>query len=173
MLGLVIACAARRPRRKLRTNAAIYFPRSILLIPAIAFFIGGVISSADARETSFVSPGQAESVNGEGVVTLTWKTEGEAEGLDYELQQSEDADFSETITRYRGPDLGSVLTGFREGEYHFRVRETGQEAAWSAPVSVKIAYMEKSRVILLLWLGGLVFTATVSTLLIGHFRKTS
>ncbi len=106
-------------------------------------------------------------------MTLAWVADGEVEGGEYELQQSDDSDFSRAVTRYRGPDMGSVLTGLVEGEYHFRVRETGAGAEWSPPVSVKITYMEKTRVVLLLCLGGFVFVATVGTLLVGHFRKTA
>ncbi len=158
---------------QLQTNGAIPFLIRISLIPAIAFLLGGAISGADAREVVFTSPEKPQSVNTEGVVTLAWVADGEAEGLEYELQQSEDANFTGAVTRYQGPDMGSVLTGFQEREYHFRVREIGPAAEWSAPVSVKITYMEKSRVILLLWLGGFVFVATVGTLLVGHFRKTA
>lgn len=101
-----------------------------------------------------------------------WEPDEKTKGLGFELQQSATPDFSETKTRYTGPDLGSVLSGLAEGEYHFRVRAADPPGEWSEPVAVEIKYIERWQVILLLCVGVTVFVATIATLLAGHFRKS-
>lgn len=138
---------------------------------AIAIFLGGVALGEARPSAKFTLPDEQESVNTEGVVTLQWVPSEKGEDPEFELQQSASGDFSNPKTRYTGPDLGSVLTGFNEGEYHFRVRTMEPAGEWSEPVSVKIEYIGKSTVILLLGIGVTVFLATISTLVACHFRK--
>ncbi len=81
----------------------------------------------------------------------------------------ETAGFESSKLRYRGPDHGSVLTGFQEGSYFFRVRS--EEGLWSEVVEVNVKFIGRGYVILLMSLGGFVFVATVGTLLFGHFTQ--
>lgn len=111
-------------------------------------------------------------------MTLAWETSGNSAAESYELQQSGDSSFPEgkTRIRYRGTDIGSVVSGLGEGIHHFRVRtvEPGDgegESDWSVPVAVEVAYMEKPKVLFLLAAGAGVFFATLAALIIGHFRS--
>lgn len=124
-----------------------------------------------APVVKFTQPSESRSKNSEGVVTLAWEPIVDAPETEFELQQSEVADFSSTKIRYQGPDRGSVLSGFAEGEYHFRVRAIDPTAEWSEPVTVQIEYLSKRYVVMLLGVGVVVFLTTVGTLLTGHFRK--
>lgn len=125
-----------------------------------------------APSAKFTAPEEKDSVNTEGVVTLKWLPEQEGEDITYELQQSTDTDFAAPKTRYTGPDLGSVLSGLAEGKYYFRVRTVEPAGEWSEPVAVKIEYIGKSTVVLLLGIGVAVFLATITTLVVCHFRKS-
>lgn len=143
------------------------------MVLAIAFLFGGVVLVEADPVLEFTQPAERESVNEEGVVTLRWKPMDEGSERSYELQQSQSPDFLSPKTRYRGTDLGSVLSGLAEGEYHFRVRPVEPEGSWSEPVTVRIEYISKAKVVFLLSVGVVVFLATVTTLLVGHFRKSA
>lgn len=160
------------PSRDFQTNGAISFPPSKTAIVAIAFFLGGVLLGQASTKVEFTTPEESPTTNTEGVVTLMWKPAEKSEGLTYELQQSATADFSSFKTRYTGPDLGSVLSGLAEGEYHFRVRVAEPQGDWSKPVAIEIKYIERWQVLLLLSVGVTVFVATIATLLAGHLRKS-
>ncbi len=158
------------------THGAIFTLRPHLPVLAFALFTGGVTLVPATPETRFTSPSNSLSENNEGIVSLAWQAVEEESGLQFELQQSADPGFasgSEKI-RYHGPDTASVLTGFAEGTYHFRIRaitESQPPGAWSEPVAVTISYMARNQVILLLGVGVTVFIATLAALLSGHFRK--
>ncbi|WP_411825916.1 hypothetical protein [Luteolibacter sp. AS25] len=138
----------------------------------IALLACGVHWSSATPVVEFEVPSEALTENNEGVVSLVWSSKPSESGQIFELEQSGDSDFGdETVNRYTGPDLGSVLTGFPEGEYHFRVRSAEPAGDWSEPVAVEIKFMERSRVLWLMAVGVVVFLATIGTLLAGHFRK--
>jgi hypothetical protein len=120
----------------------------------------------------FTKPAERESSNDDGMVTLRWAPLEKGTVRSYELQQSTSPDFDSPKVRYKGADLGSVLSGFAEGEYHFRVRPIDPPGDWSEPVSVSVEYISKGTVVFLLGIGVTVFFATIVTLLVGHFRKS-
>lgn len=136
------------------------------LLFLLAVVVGGLAGEVGAGDVQFTVPGDAESVNSEGVVSLVWDGK---EGVEYEVQQGDSVLFENAKVRYAGPDHGSVLTGFEEGSYYFRVRDAGGE--WSDVVRVDIEFMDRQQVVLLMVVGGLVFLATVGALLAGHFRQ--
>lgn len=108
-----------------------------------------------------------ESVD--GTVTLSWPEP--TEGREVELQQSSTENFTDPLERYRGGDAGSVVTGLAEGEHYFRVRAVnanGVASAWSEPVQVEVTFMDRSRLFLLLSLGGLVVAMTICTIIAGY-----
>ncbi len=165
-----------RPHPLETTLGTIFFPRLIPPTLAIAFHLGGAVLVPAAPEVRIVSPTESVTRNEEGLVTLAWQAAEAGAGTRFELQQSSDPAFPEEAVkiRYEGPDGGSVLTGFPEGRFHFRVRAFDAEGApgsWSSPVAVEIAYMPRGRVILLLAAGVAVFLATVTTLFVCHFKS--
>ena len=94
--------------------------------------------------------------------------------LTYVLEQAGNEAFTTPLTRYKGPDLGSVLTGFAEGNYFFRIRainpESGVAGPWSETISFKVHYMPMGRVWLFLIAGATVFILTFGAILRGHGR---
>jgi hypothetical protein len=130
-------------------------------------------------EVRIVEPDPAAAVRSDqGYVDLRWTPvplppQG-APGLSYALQQSGTAGFEAPVARYEGPDLGSVLTGFAEGDYWFRVRAfdpaTGAAGPWSAALRLEVRYMPMGRVALFLVAGAAVFTLTLAAILSGHAR---
>jgi len=105
-------------------------------------------------------------VSDNGAVTLAWEIE---EGTRVILEQGIDDAFDDALVRYRGPDSGSVVTGLAEGDHYFRVgiEETGE---WSPPLKVKVTFFDRSALILLLAIGGVVVGFTIGAIVIGHLR---
>lgn len=107
----------------------------------------------------------------------TFKPEwAEAEAVDrvWELQQATMPDFADAVTRYSGPDHGSVITGLAEGTYYFRVREMGGgggSGAWSMPLEVRVEFFSTPLVVTMLFVGFAVVAVTVGAILHGHFRR--
>lgn len=104
------------------------------------------------------------SVSDNGTIKLAW-TKGGA--VSVELQQAAEPEFTTPTTRYRGQDAGSVLTGLPEGTHWFRLRAEGSEV-WSEPLEVKVAFVSRRTLFLLLGIGLVVVVATVVTIISSH-----
>lgn len=104
-----------------------------------------------------------------GTVTLSWIIE---EGSEVELQQAGEANFAEPVVRYRGGDPGSVLTGLPEGLHYFRIRNLSAETEgeWSAPLEIRVEFVPRRQLFLLLGLGALVVGSTIVTIVAGHLN---
>ena len=65
-----------------------------------------------------------------------------------------------------------MLTGLAEGDYYFRIRDvgSGDPNLWSNVVHVQVAFMERSKVVLLLVTGAVVVLFTASAILFGQKR---
>lgn len=158
---------------------------------AFVLSCGGVFAdtgdSADEVPT-LRSPGTASgetATSEDAKIVLTWgfereEPEGDAvefveiDGLRFELEQAREPEFPGAVTRYRGPDQTSVLTGLAEGEYYFRVRlnpEDGEAGAWSETLAAEVDYFPRWQVFLLVGIGFAVVAATVAAVLHGHFRS--
>jgi hypothetical protein len=110
----------------------------------------------------------------EGHATLSWTVrDAEDPTLEFELQDSDHADFSSAHTRYRGPDRASFVSGLPAGKTWFRVRVTEIDRAgpWSEPIAINVEYPSRSLLRRLLALGAIVFVATVLTIVAGHRRR--
>ncbi len=102
-----------------------------------------------------------------GVVKLEWAgADGDSE-VDFELERSIYSDFSDAELVYEGSDLSTHLTGLREGEYFFRIRESG-EAEWSEPLRVKVEFIGRTKLFTLLGVGFVVCVFTVAAIFQGH-----
>lgn len=129
-------------------------------------------------EIRFTSPAEKETEVSEGVINLAWEASADGPPGVFELQESSAAAFPEegTRLRYRGPDRGSVVSGMAEGDRYFRVRAIqadGTAGGWSETVHVKVRYMPRGKVMVLLSLGAVAFVATLTALFAGHFQSTS
>ena len=97
---------------------------------------------------------QTELETHNGSQLLTW-TGGEEP---FEMQQSLDADFTDTRVAYTGAMPSAHVSGLRDGTYYFRVRTQDTEA-WSEPATVQVTHHPMTLVWPLLSLGGVVFFA--------------
>lgn len=106
----------------------------------------------------------------EGKVLLEW---ADGEGT-FRLEHARDAEFTDPLARYTGPDRASLVTGLEEGAHHFRVARLSDEGpvamVWSNPVRVSVEYVDARLVVFLMIVGSLLFFATVGAVLIGHRR---
>lgn len=115
--------------------------------------------------------------NEAGAESFLWYVERAPElggPITYQLQQAAQPDFADAVTRYQGPEQGSVLTGFAEGTYYFRVRALGPEGEpgpWLDTFVFEVEYADMRLVYSLMATGVIVFILTVGAILAGH-RKT-
>ena len=110
----------------------------------------------------------------DGTINLYWLEDRPATGLSYLLEQSNEPAFTNAHVRYQGPDTASVLTGLREGNYYFRVREIdadGTQSAWSEPLAVEVHYLDRSTLILLLSIGAIVAGSTIVAIITGFLKN--
>lgn len=125
-----------------------------------------VLAPLALAPTAFADPPSLSAnpdVSNDGKVVLEFE---KTENAEIELQQATDPDFTDALTRYRGADPASVLTGLAEGDYYFRIRLTSEEN-WSAPVRVRVKFMKRGQLYLLLGTGLVVVAMIVLTILLG------
>ncbi len=98
----------------------------------------------------------------------------EGGAVTYRLEQAPTADFDAPSIRYEGPDPASVLTGLREGEYHFRVQAIDADGAagpWSEPLVLHVKFMSRGHLAMLLATGALVAVMTIAAIISGFVRN--
>ena len=147
--------------------------------------LGGWVASAalpapTLEADHLADPETGLRVSDDGTVDLSWSLPGadaaaaEESATTYQLEQSPNADFADSKLRYEGPDLASVLTGLREGQYHFRVRATDPESGagtWSEPLTLHVKFMDRGQLALLLVTGALVATMTIGAIISGFLKN--
>lgn len=110
----------------------------------------------------------SEAPSDDGSITLLWE---KPETLEVVVEQADSPDFENAVVRYRGADSASVLTGLQGGVYYFRIAEAGAAEAgadrWSDPLEVRVEYIGRSRLVMLLLVGGLVVLATAGAIIGG------
>ena len=89
-----------------------------------------------------------------GAILLRWSGGGDT----FEVQQAQDASFSQARVVYTGAMPSAHVSGLRDGTYYFRVR-TQDTQAWSEPATLEVSHHPMTLVWPLLALGGLVFVA--------------
>jgi len=136
---------------------------------------------AELPRAEIVEPAESPQRSDQGYIGLRWSLRGAkggernseaTEGVAFELQQATSPAFEDPVTRYEGADRGSVLTGFREGAYYFRVRgkRDGRAGPWSAPMKFVVDYMDRAVLLRYLTAGAAVFVLTVGAIVAGHRR---
>lgn len=133
-------------------------------------------------------PETGRRVSDDGTIDLMWSMPGQPDAdppgrLEpddpatppaFQLEQSATAEFSDPKLRYEGPDPASVLTGLREGQYHFRVRaidSEGEPGAWSEPLVLHVEFMAPGQLAFLLVVGGVVACSTIAAIITGFLKN--
>jgi hypothetical protein len=99
-----------------------------------------------------------------GFFQLSWKTDAQR----VELQEATNPGFRNAKTFYIGPDRASVISGKPNGSWYYRVRALDPEqGGWSEPVTVLVDHHDLSRALMFLFVGVIVFVATVVMILRG------
>lgn len=106
----------------------------------------------------------APAVSNDGVFRLTWDAPVDT----VTLQQSSRADFGDARTVYRGTDRATVISGQRDGAYHFRLLDVAGEPA--ARVDVTVAHHPLARAWAFFAVGLGVFVATIALVARGTGR---
>ncbi|MBB5353176.1 hypothetical protein HNR46_003430 [Haloferula luteola] len=165
----------RHPWRANPTQGTIPFPSPNLRIcrSVIAgLVVGGLVvvsQAAPSRLHLELDPPSTNRVSDDGTVDLQWL----GGTGPFELQQATSEDFGDAKTRYRGSDTETVITGLREGSYHFRVREItadGKPTNWSEPLMMEVHYLSRGQLFLLLGTGAFVTTLTLGAIVHGFLR---
>jgi hypothetical protein len=122
---------------------------SILLLPALS-----LAASVPKLEANGDTQG--------GNLTLSWSLPEAPPGVTFQVQQAQDASFEAARDVYRGQHTGSVVSGLRDGRFHFRVRYQTPSgwSGWSEPVAFRVEHPPLSTALALFALGAVVFGAT-------------
>ena len=108
-----------------------------------------------------------------GHVKLSWKVPNSSSSAApwvFELQKSNDPNFSSAVQLYRGPDLATFLSGLPNGNYFYRVRTSIRGEAhsdWSPTILVKVKHHSLSLALWLFGIGATVFLLTVGIVVQG------
>jgi hypothetical protein len=88
----------------------------------------------------------------------------------YELQEANNAAFTQPTTIYQGPDQETLISGQRNGQYFYRVRALSQgqpASAWSSPAPVIVQHHSLTRAFAFFAAGAAVFLATLTFIIVG------
>jgi hypothetical protein len=77
-----------------------------------------------------------------------------------ELEESQDPEFSSAEIIYRGSDAARVMSGKRDGDLYYRVRDT-DDGTFSNVVKVTVRHHSLERAMAFFSLGAIVFLATL------------
>ena len=99
-----------------------------------------------------------------GYFRLSWTSE--AKDI-YVLQEAGDPEFLSAKTLYQGPDTATIISGRGNGTYYYRVRAKHQEDQWSDFTSVAVEHHSLTRALVFFALGAIVFTVTLTTVVLG------
>jgi hypothetical protein len=81
------------------------------------------------------------------------------------LEEATDADFSDAVVIYEGPDVARAISGKFDGVYHYRVQDAG---VWSESVTVAVQHHSLEKALAFLAVGAIVFLATAVLIVAGH-----
>jgi hypothetical protein len=103
----------------------------------------------------------------DGYIQIIWS--GSSEYEMFELQQSQDPNFTTEKTIYLGPDRASFVSGLSEGSHFFRVRSEG--GPWSETLEVRAKHQSIKLAYWLMLIGSIVFLATCAVVISGARQK--
>lgn len=108
-----------------------------------------------------------------GYFRLSWSVPELQVPVDFELQKSATADFSNHSVIYTGPDRATTFSGLGNGEYYFRIRSliSDQSSSWSAVTKVQVQHHSLTRAWIFFALGAVVFMATLMLVMRGATER--
>jgi len=107
-------------------------------------------------------------LSSDGRFKLSWKL---PENSQIELQQASKKAPEEYKTIYQGFDLSTVITGFSNGQYHYRARlikQTGQASNWSPVITIDVQHHSLSKALIFFGIGLIVFLSTLLLIVLGN-----
>ena len=104
----------------------------------------------------------------DGHVRLDWAAM--APGAVYEVQQSTNASFENSMTIYEGADLATFVSGLSDGVYYYRFR--ANKGSWSETLTLTVKHYSLQLAFALAGLGAVVFLSTVVVILKGAAKDT-
>lgn len=117
----------------------------------------------------------SEEVSTGGYYQLEW--EGGAETGQFQLQESQTADFLQAREVYQGPQAASVISGRGDGEYYYRIRQLDDAgetiSSWSEPLKVTVEHHPLARAFIFFTIGLVVFAATLAAIMRGSKQHVS
>jgi hypothetical protein len=144
-------------------NAGKYLHRQIL----ICLFLCAFAVTAGSAPALSLTP--AESTDGKA--TLSWDL---PEGASVEVESSLDNRFLNATHLYQGRDSSIVLTGLRDGSYHFRARimhQNGAASPWGESVNLLVEHHSLTKAMTFFVIGAVVFVATLLLIVLGTRRQ--
>jgi hypothetical protein len=133
----------------------------------LLFFVSQMITASAHSHTVF--KGSTRLVSDDGHVRLEWLASGP--GAVYEIQQAETPYFENPKSIYKGPDLGTFVSGLRNGKYYYRVRTEGGD--WSDTLELDVKHHSLRLAYILSGLGAIVFLLTVWVVLRGTSKTVT
>jgi hypothetical protein len=109
------------------------------------------------------------TLSNDGKASLSWKPL-KGTSVQTQLQQSNNAEFLSPKTRYLGSDTATVVTGLKDGAYHFRARRVypdGTYSAWDPAVTLHVKHHSLTRAFIFFFIGATVFLATLLLIVFG------
>ena len=160
----------RFPKRK---HSFLYFkPLFTLTILVTLNIVPNTTQGQNPAQIAFKSNNPI--ITQKGAVTLSW-TKSNKNNTIYELQQARDPNFHSPKQIYKGPDLGSFLSGLKEGSYYYRIRTVDKDTAkygpWAEPVTVKVEYQSMTLAWSLFSVGAFIFISIVIVVLKGANKE--
>jgi len=114
-------------------------------VACLALLVGLTLAGNATASIAFKDAGNGVVESPEGKHLLHWDLNDEEPTATaaFELQYANSADFSNPVTRYRGRDTATSITGLVEGEHHYRIRLVDGETVgeWSEPLTIRIRYV--------------------------------
>jgi hypothetical protein len=130
------------------------------------------LTQASALANTSISLQSSTQQSTDGVVRLSWEV---SEATRVHIQQSNDADFRQPRTLYRGKDTATTITGLPDGDYFFRISDASEGAStanWSEPVRLQVRHHSLSRAFGFFTIGVVVFLGTLALVVNGSRRQS-
>ena len=145
---------------RLRLAIACIFLLSVVVLPLPALSAEVHLESSSDRATA-------------GFFRLSWAPVqiDDADGLEYQLQVSSDAEFSQPGHVYQGPDLARVISGKSDADYYYRIRaikDSETMTGWSDSIKVTVAHHPLSRAAMFFVAGAIIFVSLLVFIITHH-----
>ena len=136
----------------------------------IFFLLMLIVASARGTAQDIQLSSSKSGISHDGHIKLQWESSRSDTPAVFEVQQATDEDFRDATVIYQGPDLGTFISGLKNGTYYFRVR--AEDRDWSNVLRLEVAHHSLTLTFVLLGLGGIVFLCTAGMVIYGA-RKSA